>query len=133
MYTTDFLLDRLYDKIGENGIKGKISLPRPISSIKNKKTFLENYAEIKDKIERKHVMSFIDYTKNELSTDISVNGNNQLMLTGIFRNSSFEKVIKNYCIAYVQCPSCKGGNTEIIKEDKILYISCNSCKSKKAI
>lgn len=128
--TEEFLLNRLYDAIGANGLKGKIVMPRPVSSIKNKKTFLENYMEIKEKIEKEHVTSFCDFLKNELSADASVNGENQLCITGIFRNASFEKLIKDYCIKFVQCKSCKSGNTKTIKERKIVYLVCENCKSK---
>jgi translation initiation factor 2 beta subunit (eIF-2beta)/eIF-5 len=133
MYETNDLLDRLYNKIGNNGIRGKIILPKPVSGILNRKTYLNNYNEIKNKIEREHVQSLISFIKKELSAEVSLNSENQLIITGIFKNASFEKIIKNYCIMYVQCISCKGGNTEIIKENKILYIVCKSCKSKKAI
>ncbi len=133
MQSEEYLLDRLYSKIGENGIKGKIIMPKPISHILNKKTFLDNYLEIQEKIERKYVPNLIEYLKNELSTEVSLNGENKLVITGIFRNPTFEKVIKSYCILYVQCQSCKSGLTEIIKDNKILYLNCNNCKSKKAI
>lgn len=128
--TEEYLLDRLYDAIGTNGIKGKIIMPRPISSIKNKKTFLENYEEIKNKIEREHVIALFDFLKNELSSDVSVNGENQLCITGIFRNATFEKLIRDYCVKFVQCKSCKSGNTNTIKEKKIVYLVCENCKSK---
>lgn len=132
-YSEDFLLERLYNKIGDNGLKGKIIMPKPISSLLNRKTYLNNFVEIQQKIERKHVPSFIEFLKNELSTDASLNGENKLVISGIFRTPTFEKAIKNYCIQYVQCPSCKSGNTEITKEEKIIYMMCNNCKSKKAI
>ena len=131
--TEEFLLNRLYDGIGANGIKGKIIMPRPVSSIKNKKTFLENYMEIKQKIEREHVQTFCDFLKGELSTDATVNGDNHLSITGIFRNPTFEKLIKDYCLKYVQCKSCKSGNTKVIKDKKIIYLDCENCKSKIAI
>ncbi len=37
--TEEYLLNRLYEAIGANGIKGKIIMPRPVSSIKYRKTF----------------------------------------------------------------------------------------------
>lgn len=132
-YSEDFLLERLYNKIGDNGVKGKITMPKPSSSILNRKTYLDNFIEIQQKIERKYVPSLIDFLKNELSTDASLNGENKLVFSGIFRGPSFEKTIKNYCIKYVQCQSCKSGATELTKEDKIIYMICNNCKSKKAI
>jgi translation initiation factor 2 subunit 2 len=131
--TEEILLNRFYQVLGENGIKGKIVMPRPVSSIKNKKTFLENYMDIKGKIEKEHVSSFIDFLKSELSVDASVNGENQLCISGIFRNPSFEKLIKDYCVQFVQCKSCKSGNTLTIKEKKIVFLQCQSCKSKIAL
>ena len=132
-YSEEILLDRLYNKIGDNGVKGKIVMPKPISSILNRKTYLDNFVEIQQKIERKYVPSLIEFLKNELSTDGAVNGENKLVLTGIFRGPSFEKAIKNYCMQYVQCQSCKSGNTDLSKEEKIIFMTCNNCKSKKAI
>ena len=132
-YSEDFLLDRLYSKIGDNCIKSRIIMPKPVSRILNRKTYLDNFFDIQQKIERKYVPSLIDFLKNELSTNASLNGENKLVLTGIFRGPSFEKAIKNYCMQYVQCPSCKSGSTELSKEEKIIFMICNNCKSKKAI
>jgi translation initiation factor 2 subunit 2 len=132
-YSEEHLLNRLYDSIGENGVKGKISMPKPESKIENKKTFLLNFSEIKSKIEREHVTSFVDFLKNDLSVDASINGDNHLVLSGIFRNPSFEKIIKSYCIAYIQCQTCKSGQTEITKEKKIIFMNCHTCKCKRAI
>jgi len=132
-YSEEFLLERLYNTIGENGIKGKIIMPKPVSSLLNRKTYLDNFLEIQQKIERKHVPDLMEFLKNELSTDATINGENKLVLSGIFRGPSFEKAIKNYCMQYVQCLSCKSGNTEIIKEEKIVFMNCKNCKCKKAI
>jgi len=131
--TEEYLLNRLYEAIGANGIKGKIIMPRPISSIKNRKTFLENYEDIKGKIEKEHIISFTDFLKTELTTEASVNGDNHLCISGIFRNNTFEKLIKDYCVNYIQCKSCKSSNTKTIKEKKIIYLNCENCKSKIAI
>ncbi len=133
MYSEDYLLDRLYSVIGENGIRGKINMPKPNTKLMNKKTFLNNYTEIVSKLQRDHVISFAEFIQNELTTDTSVNAENQLVITGIFRNPSLEKAIKSYCIKFVQCKSCKGGDTSVIKEGKILFIDCKKCKSKLAI
>lgn len=133
MYSEDYLLDRIYQVIGDGGIKGKINMPKPETNIANKKTFLKNYADILKKIEREHIISFSDFLKNELTCDASVNGEGELVICGIFRPASFEKVIKNYCLKYIQCKSCKGGDTQIIKENKITFIDCQKCKSKLAV
>ncbi len=132
-YDEEYLLDRLYEKIGNNGLKGKIVMPKPVSGIANRKTYLNNYEEIRNKIERKYVPSLMQFIKSELSADASLTGDNKLIITGIFRNPTFEKIIKTYCMNYIQCQSCKGGNTDIVKEDKILFIKCNNCKSNKSI
>ncbi len=132
-YDEEYLLDRLYEKIGNNGIKGKIVMPKPVSGISNRKTYLDNYEEIRNKIERKYVPTLMQFIHSELSADVSLSGDNKLIIAGIFRNPTFEKIIKTYCMTYIQCQSCKGGNTDIVKEDKILFMKCNNCKSNKSI
>ena len=133
MYSEDYLLDRLYNIIGENGIKGKIVMPKIVSNIENKKTYITNYIDIQKKIEREYVVSLVDFIKTELSTDVSVSADNKLVITHIFRPPSLEKVIKSYIINYVQCKSCNSGETFTSKENKIIFLNCNKCKCKKAL
>jgi len=133
MYSEDYLLDRIYQVIGDNGIKGKINMPKPDTMISNKKTFLKNYTDILKRVDREYIISFSDFIKNELTSDVSVNEKGELVICGIFRPTSFEKIIRDYCLKYIQCKSCKGGDTKIIKDNKITYIDCQKCKSKLAV
>jgi len=133
MYSEDYLLDRLYNTIGENGIKGKIVMPKIVSNIENKKTYITNFQEIQQKIERNFVVSLMDFIKTELATEVSLSADNKLVITHVFRPASLEKVIKNYIINYIQCKSCLSGDTVINKENKIIFINCNKCKCKLAL
>ena len=133
MYSEDYLLDRLYNTIGENGIKGKIVMPKIVSNIENKKTYITNFQEIQQKIERNFVVSLMDFIKTELATEVSLSADNKLVITHVFRPASLEKVIKNYIINYIQCKSCLSGDTVINKENKIIFINCNNCKCKLAL
>ena len=133
MYSEDYLLDRLYNTIGENGIKGIIVMPKIVSNIENKKTYITNFQEIQQKIERNFVVSLMDFIKTELATEVSLSADNKLVITHVFRPASLEKVIKNYIINYIQCKSCLSGDTVINKENKIIFINCNKCKCKLAL
>lgn len=133
IYSEEYLLDRLYSTIGENGIKGKIVMPKIISNIENKKTYISNYLDIENKLKRDYIISLMDFIKAELSTEVSVSADYKLVITHIFRPASLEKVIKNYISNYVQCKSCNSGDTFTSKENKIIFINCNKCKSKKAL
>lgn len=130
---TEYLLNRLYNKIGNDGIKKRIIVPRPDTYLENKKTYIKNYIELKNKLEREHVLSIIEYIKNELSAEVSINVSSELIICGIFRQNTIEKLIKEYCIKYIQCKMCKCGDTCVIKDNKILFIVCNNCKSKMAL
>ncbi len=130
------LLDKFYELLGKDSIKSKITLIKPESNILNKKTYLLNFNELNNKLNRINLpnnITFENYIKNELNTTGSINGENQLVLNGIFKNFKFENIIKNYCVNYIQCSFCKGGNTTIEKDKKLNYINCKSCKSIKYI
>jgi translation initiation factor 2 beta subunit (eIF-2beta)/eIF-5 len=132
-YSEEFLINRLYDIIGKTYAKNIIQPPKPESYILNKKTFITNYNKLEEFLKRDYIISFTNYIEKELTIETSINGEGHLILSRMIKSDIIEKTIKNYCIKFIQCKSCKGGNTIILKEDKILFIFCNVCKSKNSI
>ena len=136
-YNLEELLNRVYENLYENNPtnkENKLKMVMPIVVNKNRKTFIQNFKLICDRISRDkyEVKKFID---DELRCEIksSLNDNDVMIINGFFRTNNIKKVLTNYIKTFVLCRECKSKNTELVKEDRILFIKCNTCKSQKSI
>lgn len=131
-YSNNFLIDRLYIELGNHQNSGKkLLLDKPEISSANKKTFIRNFKEICNKLNRK-VNEVQDYFTKELATTISLNQDGVLIITGVYKQSGIIKILSTYIKNYVTCKECNSCDTEIIKESRITFLKCNKCLSKKA-
>jgi translation initiation factor 2 subunit 2 len=134
IYTTQFLLNRAFEKMENVGKKKKFSMKKPEVKKQNRKTYIKNFVTLCNSINRdiNHVKTFME---NELKVSSSINDDDMLMLNNIYHQGKIELVISKYAEKYIICsePKCGSGNTEIIKENRISYLSCKSCFSKKAV
>ena len=134
LYTTEFLLKRLFDKLENRGNKKKFSLKKPIVNFMNRKTYIKNFIELCEMMHREqlHLKSFID---KDLNTNSSVNEENALLLDRKYTQMQIENTIAKYVKKYVICPEpkCGSGDTVIVKENHIMFLECKSCCSKKSI
>ncbi|ARF11108.1 translation initiation factor 2 subunit beta [Hokovirus HKV1] len=128
-YSINFLLNRAYDQASS---KTKIKLTQPTFQILNKKTCITNFETVCNELKRsiEQVQTFID---SELQTSSIIDGNNNIVINGTYKENGIKNVLKNYINKYVFCNQCKNLDTEIIKENKIQYLKCNTCFSKKSI
>ncbi len=131
-YTIDVLLDRLYDGLGKNGVKSKMTLCKPEILNKNKKTYINNFKEITEKINR-NIDDVKNYFESEVNCMCSISEEGFLVMRGIFRKPQIEKLLIDYISKFVQCTYCKSPNTQIIKENRILFMKCSNCKADKAL
>lgn len=131
-YSIDTLLDRLYDSLGKNGVKSKMTLCKPEVLNKNKKTYINNFKEISEKINR-NIDDVKNHFEGELNCMCSLSEEGFLVIRGIFRKPQIEKLLIDYISKFVQCNYCKSPNTQLIKENRIMYMKCSNCKADKAL
>lgn len=131
-YNDNYLIDRLYIELGNHqNTNKKLILNKPEISSANKKTYISNFKEICDKLNRR-VSDVQDYFVKELATSISLNKDGALIITGVYKQAGIIKVLSTYIKDYVTCKECNSCDTEIIKENRITFLKCNKCLSKKA-
>lgn len=134
-YNTLDLLKKAYNEIDtiKNGNNyNRLSLTRPEVAFMNKRTFIKNFGNICDKL-NKNTLEIKSFFENELNAVMTIDGNNMLVITGNFKQKNIEKVLSNYITKYMMCTECKSTDTEIIKENRINFMNCKKCLSKKSI
>lgn len=131
-YKLDFLLDRIYNNQQISNTKTRINLPKLQIHCENRKTFFSNYYKICQELNRNE-NDFIKFVQKELSTGTSINGNNELVIDGTYREKNMEKIIMNYIENYVKCRMCKSLQTQINKEQRNTVLFCNKCKASTTI
>lgn len=133
IYSFDFLIDRVYNLL-ENKKKNKIiTIPSPlVQKFGGRKSIFTNCKDICDKLNRpvNHMFNIIC---SELSTQGSINGENQIILKGKFYSKHMNKVIISYINKYVKCNICDSLETIMEHEEGITFLNCNICLSKNAI
>ncbi len=130
-YEMSYLVDRIYSKITPDE-KKKIDLTRPKVSKLPRKTYIENFSLICSQINRNKNDVMAYYEQELLTKEISINDAGGLIIRGMFKSSSIEKLLKEYIVKFVLCSVCKSYDTNIVKIDKIKYIQCQ-CGSRNAI
>jgi translation initiation factor 2 subunit 2 len=129
------LLDRMFTELDkkQNAAK-KISIPTPKTKIEAKKTYLANFKQISDAVERpmEHIQSFI---MSELICETSIDNNQCLIMRAQFRPLQIERVIKSYINTYVRCAECNRFRTELKRDEvtRLLMMECKDCRSCKSV
>lgn len=134
-YDTIYLIDRLYEQLNQNSElsnKKKISLVRPEVSSANKKTYIKNFKEMCQRLNRE--MSEVQkFFEDELIAKSSIDAKGALIISGMFKQNGIQKILLNYIKQFVICKECGNGETALLKENRILFLDCKKCLSKKAI
>lgn len=131
MYDVNSLLDRAYNSFVLD--RKKLKLVPPNIEKKDRKTYIHNFTDICNSINR-NVDDIRIFIGKELSVDTSIKENGALKIDTIIKSSNIiENVIKKYIIDHVMCKLCKSCRTKTHKIDRILYLECETCKSKCAI
>lgn len=137
LYDREFLIDRAYSGLNKiTGDSHNEQLLTPKVGICNGSTYIQNFRNICDKLNRKEadVKSFID---DETQAKSSVSEKGELFISVVNKKMNLEewvdRIIKKYVDQYVKCSQCKSISTVIEKENRITYMTCNKCLSKKAL
>ncbi len=133
VYDIEYLLDRAYGSFTIN--VGKLKFVTPKCKNENKKTYIINFLEVCESINREpeELKRFIS---NELQMSTSIKGTGYLKINGILKNPKIiETLVRNFVVEYVMCKTCRSCKTKTEKESggRIIYMICNACGCKKAI
>jgi translation initiation factor 2 subunit 2 len=132
-YSTSFLIDKFYNEYSEkNKNQKKARVPPPAITTENRKTFITNFTEICESIDRKQI-DVSSYIAAELEIQTSISATGVLIIHSTYKRKRIEDLITKYIINYVQCPTCKRWNSTITKVAKLNYIECKMCLAKTAI
>lgn len=131
-YSTEFLVDRVYERLEQIGKKQQLKLPKPEVVAQNRKTFFSNFRRICEVLNRKEeeVKKYFD---EELQEECTIDGNGTLVIPKTFRPENIQSILKKYIEAHVLCKQCKSPHTHPVKENRILFMQCDSCLSKIAL
>lgn len=127
-YKLDYLLNRIYSNLNSINNKTKINLPKLQVTIENKKTFFSNYKKICEELNRND-NDLIKFIQKELVVNTSINGNEELVIDGVYREKQIEKILLNYIENFVKCKMCKCLQTTIMRENRNQILVCSKCKA----
>ncbi|XP_065879410.1 eukaryotic translation initiation factor 2 subunit beta-like [Euphorbia lathyris] len=96
------------------------------------KTFFVNFMDLCKKMHRQpdHVMAFL---LAELGTSGSLDGQQRLVVKGIFAPKKIERILRGYINEYVSCLGCKSPDTILSKENRLFFLRCEKCGSGRSV
>jgi translation initiation factor 2 subunit 2 len=129
-YTKDFLVKRAYEILSKLE-KKKNKFIEPNIVIKDKKTYITNFEEFCNSINRdKNIVKM--YIDKETNIQSSFIGDfNQLKIDSLLRQPHLKNIITIFIKLYILCQECKSSNTNIIKKNRSSFTYCNMCKSER--
>lgn len=112
-------------------VESKIKIPISIRRDGATKTSL-NITEICKIINREvsHLRQFIEV---ELSVNCSIDGEERLVIKGVFPEAQMQKIVRNYIKQYVSCGICGSLETLLEKEEKLLFKKCKTCNASQSV
>lgn len=123
------LLERAIDQLPPEVFESKrFSVPKAYSVIQGNRTFIQNFREIADALNRdpQHLLKFL---LRELGTAGNLEGGRAIM-QGKFTHYLINERIDDYVQKFVMCHECNRPDTRIIREDRIFILKCEACGAK---
>jgi translation initiation factor 2 subunit 2 len=130
-YDVDYLIERLYVNLGTIQ-QPQGGIPKPKIKNQDKKTYILNFREICQKMDRAE-FDVQQFFGKETGQSVSVSADGQLVIQSIIRSPKPENIMKGYIIEYVQCKMCKSTKTNIIKKNKLSILNCDICHADRAL
>lgn len=135
LYTTEFCLDRLYEKLENDRTNTKKFMVKKATILaKDRKTFILNFGDLCQAFKRDEntVKAFID---KYLEEKTSINENNVLIINNMYKQKQIDDMFIEYMKTYVICQQkrCGSGDTKLERKDRFLFIICNKCGCEKSI
>jgi translation initiation factor 2 subunit 2 len=125
----DKLLDRAIEQLPPEVFETKrFSVPKAYSVIQGNRTFIQNFREIADAMNRdpQHLLKFL---LRELGTAGNLEGGRAIM-QGKFTHFLINERLDDYVQKFVMCHECNRPDTKIIREDRIFLLKCAACGAK---
>lgn len=126
------LLNRVLEKIPKKEHSGeRFELPRPQVAATRTRTWIRNFKEICDYMNRdpRHVLKFLT---RELATAATFEGS-RAIFKGRFGQGSIQNLVDIYISRYVICPICGRPDTKISKQARFLFLDCEACGARSSI
>lgn len=123
------LLERAIDQLPPEVFESKrFSVPKAYSVIQGNRTFIQNFREIADALNRdpQHLLKFL---LRELGTAGNLEGGRAIM-QGKFTHYLINERVDDYVQKFVMCHECNRPDTRIIREDRIFILKCEACGAK---
>lgn len=123
------LLDRAIEQLPPEIFENKrFSVPKAYSVIQGNRTFIQNFREISDALNR-DPQHLLKYLLRELGTAGNLEGGRAIM-QGKFTHYLINERINDYVDKFVICQECSRPDTRIIREDRIFILKCEACGAK---
>jgi translation initiation factor 2 subunit 2 len=126
------LLKRAQSKFPkEKGSGERFDVPRVRSSVIGMRTFIINFKEIAEALNRdpRHLMKFLT---NEMATAGTLE-ESRANFQGKFPYDTLERLLDIYTENFVMCPVCKRPDTKIVKERRLFFLVCEACGAKSSV
>jgi len=126
------MLDEAYSQLPPEVFKHeRFEVPKTICTVSGARTFLINFKEICDVLNRNH-LHVLRFLSREMATAGNVDGA-RAIFQGKFECAVLERLIKRYIDEFVMCPVCKRPDTKIIKEKRLSFLVCEACGARSPI
>ncbi|MEM1515282.1 MAG: translation initiation factor IF-2 subunit beta [Candidatus Bathyarchaeia archaeon] len=126
------MLEEAYKQLPSEVFKReRLEVPRVECTTFGSRTFLENFKEICDLLDRdpNHLLRYI---LKEMATSGTIEGQ-RAILHGRFDSETINRIIRRYIDEFVNCPICKRPDTKIIKEKRFNFLLCEACGAKSPV
>ncbi len=123
-----WLLERAYKYLPEKPQRNKgerFILPQFEVIISGKKTFIVNFKQVADKLNREPRL-FLRYFLKEIGVP-GVIEEQAAALQGEVSPRTLNRLLERFFKEYVICPVCNSPDTILMKEKKIMYLKCMAC------
>ncbi len=109
----------------------RFEVPKPRSITIGMKTFVRNFKEICDALNR-DPQHLLRYLSREMATAGTLSGS-RAVFQGRFRYDTIERLIQHYTVVFVTCPVCKRPDTKIVKEKRLSFMVCEACGARSSV
>ncbi len=130
-YTYEELLERGLKMLPKRAVsqqKSRFRVPRPDIIISGKRTFIQNFNQICDILNRDPRL-VLRYLLKEMAAPGVLEGG-EAVIMGEHSPRAIEAILNRFIKDYVICPVCGQPDTKLVKERKLLFIICMACGAK---
>jgi len=127
LYDYEWLLERAYQTMPKRPVqrRERLSVPKPEIMISGRRTFITNFNQICDLLNRdpRLVLRFL---LKELGAPGEVR-ESYAVIQGEIKPRIITALMERFVRDYVICPVCKSPDTMLVKERKAMFIKCMAC------